>query len=83
MAKQLSMVEGGKPIAPLHDAAVAYAGVRDERIAASKIEIEHKERVLDLMTKHKLEHYEVSGVLIDVVPTDMKLKVRITEDDDG
>ena len=82
MAKQLSIIEDGKPIAPLHDAAVAYADVRDKRIEASKVEVEQKGRVLVLMTKYKLEHYEAKGVLIDVVPTDVKLKVHISAEDE-
>ena len=83
MAKQLSIVDhDNKPIAPLHDAAVAYADVRDKRISATKVEVEHKNTVLELMNQHELQHYEDDGVLIDVVAKELKLKVRIADPDE-
>lgn len=61
----------------LHDCALDYADKRDERQACLVEEVELKTKLLALMKKHKLEHYEYEDVNIDVVREEETVKVRI------
>jgi hypothetical protein len=62
----------------IHDAALEYAEARDARITATTPEVETKQRLLDLMKKHKLEHYKFDNVTIDLVHEKEGVKVRVT-----
>jgi hypothetical protein len=67
----------------LHDAALAYAEARDERMTLSVAEVDAKKLLLVLMKKHKKEHYEYEGVVIDVVHEKENVKVRIKSAEEG
>jgi hypothetical protein len=64
-------------IAELESAAESYAETRDERLALLAEEVEQKKEILALMVKHKKEHYEHNGVIVDLVPEEMNVKVTI------
>lgn len=64
-------------LAEIHDAALTYAEARDDRIAASAPEIEAKQTLLELMNKHKLEHYKFENVEVDLVHEKESVKVKI------
>jgi hypothetical protein len=66
-------------IAELETAAEEYVSARDERQAMLANEVELKNNLLALMTKHKKEHYEHDGIVVDVVPEGVKLKVKISK----
>ncbi len=64
-------------LADLHSCALDYADKRDERQACLVDEVELKTKLLGLMKKHKLEHYEYEDVNIDIVHEEETVKVRI------
>ena len=64
-------------IQELEAAAEEYAETRDQRQALLVEEVEQKAAILALMTKYKREHYEHNGITIDLVPEDIKVKVKI------
>jgi len=69
----------------LHDAALSYAEIRDQRQALTKQEVELKGSLLTLMHKHKKDHYEYNGVTVDLVAEQETVKVRVKKakvDDD-
>lgn len=61
----------------LHDAALSYAEVRDQRQALTKQEVDLKGSLLTLMHKHKKDHYEYKGVTVDLVAEKETVKVRV------
>jgi hypothetical protein len=61
----------------LHDAAIEYAQIRDERMACGVQEKDKKSELLNLLKKHKLEHYEYEDVEITLVHEAEKVKVRV------
>ena len=63
----------------LHDAALSYAEIRDQRQALTKQEVELKGSLLTLMHKHKKDHYEYNGVTIDLVAEQETVKVRVAK----
>lgn len=70
----------------LHECAEEYADKRDARQEIGRKEVELKTRLLGLLKKHKLEHYEYEDVTIDLVHEEETVKVRIKKqkaDDDG
>lgn len=71
-------------ITELHNAALEYAGVRDERMALNDREGQLKDKLIALMKKHKKEEYNCEGVRIifEHVEED-KLKVKVPKADDG
>ena len=68
----------------LEGAAIEYVENRDERMAALKEEVKLKEKVLDLMKKHKKTTYaHGTGITIEVVPVDEKIKVKVQKEGEG
>jgi hypothetical protein len=67
-------------IEELEDAAKRYAVVRDKRMALTDQEVDMKELLLTLMTRHGKKEYRHHGIEIKVVPEGAKVKVRIEED---
>lgn len=61
----------------LHDAALSYAEIRDQRQALTKQEVELKGSLLTLMHKHNKDHYEYKGVTVDLVAEQETVKVRV------
>jgi hypothetical protein len=66
-----------RAIKPLEDVAVAYADIRDRRMALNREEADLKEKALALMHKHGKTVYRRDGVEITIEPTDEVLKVRV------
>jgi hypothetical protein len=71
-------------IAPLHEAATKYAGIRDRRQLLTTEEVECKSDLLKLMKKHEKTHYEHDGVVVDLVVEEetVKVKIKKPKDDD-
>jgi len=61
----------------LHEAAYVYADARDARVKATAPEVEAKTKLLELMKKHKLEHYKFDNVAVDLVHEKENVRVRI------
>lgn len=61
----------------LHECAEEYAEKRDERQAIGLEEVALKARLLGLLKKHKLDHYEYEGVTIDRIMEEETVKVKI------
>ena len=61
----------------LHNAALSYAEIRDQRQALTKQEVDLKGSLLTLMHKHKKDHYEYNGVTVDLVAEQETVKVRV------
>lgn len=66
----------------LHEAALDYAVIRDERQELTLREVAAKTKLLDLMHKHKKEEYEYDGVSIRVVHEEETVKVRVAKKDE-
>lgn len=66
-----------RAISELQDAALSYAEVRDERMELTKQESDQKALVLAVMKKHGKTHYAHGNVIVDLVPEDVKVKVKI------
>ena len=66
-----------RKLSALHDAALSYAEIRDQRQALTKKEVELQGTLLALMHKAKREHYEYAGVVCDLVVEKEKVKVRV------
>lgn len=66
-----------RKLAALHDAALSYAEIRDQRQGLTKRESELQKELLSLMHKAKKEHYEYAGVSCDLVVEKEKVKVRV------
>jgi hypothetical protein len=72
-----------RKIPDLHRAALDYVAVRDERMNLTERESAAKDKVIELMKKHKRENYECEGVRIvfEHVEED-KLKVKVKREGD-
>ena len=66
----------------LHNAALDYADIRDQRQALTTDEVKLKKKLLDLLHKYKKTHYEYQGVTIDLVVEKEKVKVKVVKPDD-
>jgi hypothetical protein len=66
-------------ITELETAAEGYAETRDQRQALLAEEVEQKAQLLALMKRHKKEHYEHNGVIIDIVHEEETVKVKIAK----
>lgn len=64
----------------LHETAISYAEIRDQRMGLSVQEVDAKKTLLVLMKKHKKEHYQYQGVIIDIVHEKENVKVKIKVD---
>lgn len=58
-----TFIKGTEPkrIKELDDAAEDYREGRDERMEMTRIEVERKGRLIELMHKHKLNQYDIPG----------------------
>src|ERR1035438_3134029 len=54
-------------IQALHNAAMDYADIRDQRQALTKQEVDLKEKLICLMHAHKKEVYDYNGVHIELI----------------
>lgn len=61
----------------LHDAALEYAEIRDQRMALSAQEVELKTSLLALMHKYKKESYVYDGIEINIVHEEETVKVKV------
>jgi hypothetical protein len=66
-----------REIATLNDAALDYAELRDQRVAALAAEIQAKATLLDLMHSYKKTNYKYDNIFIEITPEGEKLKVKI------
>ena len=66
----------------LHECAEEYAEKRDARQEIGREEVELKGRLLQLLKKHKLEHYEYEDVVVDLVHEEETVKVKIRKPKD-
>ncbi len=72
-------IEGTQPEAdPELDQIVdEYVELRDQRIDASAAETKAKKRLLGALAARQIKHHETAdGTVVDLVPTDEKLKVK-------
>ena len=69
-------------IEELEDAAREYANLRDDRMNLLNSEVEMKEKLLDLMKRHKKEKYVHDGVEIKITHEKETIKVKIKKDED-
>ena len=65
----------------LHETALTYAEKRDERQALLTEEVDLKQRLLTLLKKYKMDHYEYNGVTVDRVMEEETVRVRIKSKD--
>lgn len=77
---ELPGVENEKRIKPLTDAAEEYRRVMRLRMKWGRAEKVEKDKIIELMQKHKLETYH-DGDLSVVLTTSESIKVRTAEDD--
>jgi hypothetical protein len=71
------------PIKDLEAEAHEYAKYRDKRMQWGRDESASKERLLDLMKKHKKDHYKRDGIEITLVTEKENVKVKISDGDEG
>lgn len=69
-----------RAIQELQDAALSYAEARDERMELSKQEADCKSRVLAIMKKHGKTVYRHDNIYVELIPEDVKVKVRVLEE---
>lgn len=76
-------LESPGKIKAVTDAACEYEEARDVRIAASGPEKEKKDRLIQLMQKHKLTEYADTdaGIRVRLVPENVKCKVERLADE--
>lgn len=80
--KQEAFEEMKQPEIPeVSAAAELYAGIRDDRIAKTREEVEAREQLITLMHQHNLTTYTV-GNLTATLESKEKVKVKIADDDD-
>lgn len=63
-------------------AARQYAVARDNRMAATEEEVKAKTFLIELLQKKEMSNYRYEDVEVELVPSDVKLKVRIKKKDD-
>lgn len=69
-------------IQPLEDAALAYADIRDQRMALNVEEVGLKATLLRLMKKFGKQTYQRDGVSIEIVAEEETVKVRVKKPED-
>lgn len=77
---RLPGVEGS--IAELEQLGFEYAAIRDRRMEALKDEVELKGKILQAMRKHKKTQYIYQDLMIQIVPGEEKLKVKVAKEED-
>lgn len=70
-------LEDAVGIPELRDVALQYADARDRRMNLLEEEVELKEKLLELMHKHKKEKYTCEGIEIRIVREEETVKVKI------
>ena len=65
----------------LHNAAVRYAKLRDDRMQTLKLEVEAKQTLIDVMKEKRRKVYEYSNVRIELNQLD-SIKVVVEEDEE-
>jgi hypothetical protein len=78
--ERLPGTDGGIP--ELEQLGFEYAGLRDQRMAILKQEVELKKKCLEAMQRHGKDTYRYEDLLIMVTPGEPKLKVKVMKDDD-
>ena len=71
-----------KHLEDLEENALAYAGVRDKRMALTRKEHDLKDILLTLMKRHEKQVYRVEEMEIKIVAKDETVKVKILSDED-
>jgi hypothetical protein len=64
-------------VSALDEAAIAYAELRDQRMALLKQEVSLKQRTLALMKKYRKTIYRHDGIEIDIVPAEEMVHVKV------
>ena len=72
-----------RAIKPLEEIAIAYAAIRDQRIALNVEEKSLKDSARRLMHKYNKTVYKHDGVEIRLVPGEEDVKVKVRAADDG
>ena len=70
-----------REIKALHDAALDYAEIRDERQALTLREVELKTKLIDLMHQHKKTEYQKGNISISLVVEKEKVRVRVKKEE--
>ena len=70
-------------IAALHNAAMDYAEIRDQRQELTKSEVELKEKLIGLMHAHKKTVYDYNGVHIELIVEEETVKVKVRDPDEA
>lgn len=70
-------------ISSLHNAALDYAEIRDQRQELTTQEVDLKAKLIRLMHDNKKETYDYNGVHIELVHEDETVKVRIKRVKEG
>lgn len=71
-----------RKIPDLHEAALVYEELKQQRMALTPKEVAAKETVLTLMKKHKKKTYRCNGVEVDLVQETETVKVRVKSGDE-
>ncbi len=66
-------------ITEIEDLALAYAGVRDDRMQALKTEVELKQKLLTAMKKAGKQVYRRHNVEVSIVHEEETVKVKVKE----
>jgi hypothetical protein len=69
-------------IESLHNAALDYAEIRDERQKLTEREVKLKEKLIALMHEHGKKEYHYKGVSIKLVVESETVKVRIKKEEE-
>lgn len=64
------------------EAADTYRKARDRRVRATRPEVEAKQSLIDLMHKHGLAVYNDGEIIVEIIPTKEKVKVRDAEEEE-
>ena len=67
-------------IESIHNAAMDYAEIRDERQGLTKREVDLKDKLHNLMKEHGLKTYKYGGVFVELVVEEETVKVRIRKE---
>ena len=71
-----------KSIPEIDKVASKYVDWRDERLEALQHEKQHKDKLLELMKKHKLKAYKFEGYKVTDEAVDETVKVKALKEDD-
>ena len=66
-----------RKIPELHQKAIAYKAIRDDRQELTQKEVKLKGELLDIMKKNKLTTYECEGVKAEIVVEKERVKVTV------